>query len=260
MPALNMFDEPFSQGNSLLHRIDPRFRVALAMICVICLASIQTLSAACLGAAFSFLLVLLAHLAPGALLKRLVFINIFIVFLWITVPLSMKGEFIAAYGPFHISKEGIFLSLLVTLKCNGMAFIFFSCIATMNSPIFAHALERLHFPSKLVFLLLFTYRYIHVISDEWKRLYAAAQLRGFKPKTNLRTYGVFSAMLGMVFIRSFERSTRVYEAMQLRGFCGKFCSVTSFQAQQHDMIFACFVALGLSAVMTLNFFPGIVYG
>ena len=33
-------------------------------------------------------------------------------------------------------------------------------------------------------------------------------------------------MLGMVFVHSFDRSVRVYEAMILRGFSGRFQSVT----------------------------------
>ena len=89
---------------------------------------------------------------------------------------------------------------------------FLALVATMDSPTIGYALERLRFPSKLVFLFLFTYRYLHVIADEWHKLHGAARLRGFAPKTNMHTYRTFGNMLGMVFVHSFDRSVRVYEA------------------------------------------------
>ena len=48
-----------------------------------------------------------------------------------------------------------------------------------------HALERLHCPPKLVFLFLFTARYVHVIAQEWHTLLVAARLRGFRPRTSM---------------------------------------------------------------------------
>ena len=62
------------------------------------------------------------------------------------------------------------------------------------------------------------------------KLHGAARLRGFAPKTNMHTYRTFGNMLGMVFVHSFDRSVRVYEAMILRGFSGRFQSVTAFRA------------------------------
>ena len=90
----------------------------------------------------------------------------------------------------------------------------------------------------MVFLFLFTYRYLHVIADEWHKLHVASRLRGFAPKTNMHTYRTFGNMLGMVFVHSFDRSVRVYEAMILRGFSGRFQSVTAFRATSRDSVFA----------------------
>ena len=95
----------------------------------------------------------------------------------------------------------------------------------MDSPTIGYALERLRFPSKLVFLFLFTYRYLHVIADEWHKLHGAARLRGFAPKTNMHTYRTFGNMLGMVFVHSFDRSVR-------------FQSVAVFRATSRDAVFA----------------------
>ena len=171
-------------------------------------------------------------------LRRLAVVNVFIAFLWLTVPLTSGGDVIAAWGPLEVSRAGVLLTLLVTIKSNAIVMTFLALVATMDSPTIGYALERLRFPSKLVFLFLFTYRYLHVIADEWHKLHGAARLRGFAPKTNMHTYRTFGNMLGMVFVHSFDRSVGVYEAMILRGFSGRFQSVTAFRATSRDAVFA----------------------
>lgn len=233
-----MFDEPFARGGSFLHRVDPRFRLAVAFLCAVGLAIVRHPPVAALGLLFAVLLLALSRPPLGALVRRLLAVNIFILFLWLTVPVTMPGEPLALWGPFAFSRPGVLLTLLVTIKSNAIFLMFLALVATMDSPTIGYALERLRFPSKLVFLFLFTYRYLHVIADEWRKLHVAARLRGFVPRTNMHTYRTLGNMLGMVFVRSFDRSTRVYEAMILRGFSGRFQSVTTFRATFRDAAFA----------------------
>ena len=217
-----MFDEPFAHGRSLVHAVDPRFRLVAAFVCAVCLAVVRTPEAAWFGFGMAALLLALSRPPMRPVLRRLAVVNVFIAFLWLTVPLT----------------SGVLLTLLVTIKSNAIVMTFLALVATMDSPTIGYALERLRFPSKLVFLFLFTYRYLHVIADEWHKLHGAARLRGFAPKTNMHTYRTFGNMLGMVFVHSFDRSVRVYEAMILRGFSGRFQSVTAFRATSRDAVFA----------------------
>ena len=236
-PAL-MFDEPFAHGRSLVHAVDPRFRLVAAFVCAVCLAVVRTPEAAWFGFGMAALLLALSRPPMRPVLRRLAVVNVFIAFLWLTVPLTSGGDVIAAWGPLEVSRAGVLLTLLVTIKSNAIVMTFLALVATMDSPTIGYALERLRFPSKLVFLFLFTYRYLHVIADEWHKLHGAARLRGFAPKTNMHTYRTFGNMLGMVFVHSFDRSVRVYEAMILRGFSGRFQSVTAFRATSRDAVFA----------------------
>ena len=115
----------------------------------------------------------------------------------------------------------------------------------MDSPTMGHALERLGVPSKLVFLFLFTYRYLHVIADEWQRLVTAARLqRASSPRTGMHTYRTIGNLLAMVLVNSFDRSSRVYQAMVLRGFAGHvYVSVVRFRAApRSDAVFVAIVA------------------
>lgn len=194
---------------------------------------------------------------PGLLCKRVALVNIFILFLWLTVPLTMPGTPLAALGPLTASREGVELVLLATLKSNAILLTFMALVTTMDSPTMGHALDRLGVPSKLVFLFLFTYRYLHVIADEWQRLVTAARLRGFAPRTGMHTYRTIGNLLAMVLVNSFDRSSRVYQAMVLRGFQGRFVSVVRFRARLKDAIFALLWLAATAGIVLMDFFPEI---
>lgn len=252
-----MFDEPFARGSTFLHRLDPRFRLAAALLGAVCLAVLRRPETAALGLATAAVLLALSRPPLGALLRRLLAVNLFLVFLWLTVPPTMPGETLAAWGPLHFSREGVELATLATLKANAILCLFLALVTSMPSPVIGHALEKLRCPPKLVFLFLFTYRYIHVIADEHRRLNTAARLRGFTPRSNLHTYRTVGQMLGMVLARSYDRSLRVYEAMILRGFEGRFQSVAGFRAGFLDRLFLAFACAGLAGLALLDRFPGV---
>ncbi len=250
-----MFDEPFAHGHSLVHSLDPRVRLAMAALFSICVALVRTPFAA--GAALVLAGAILGLSRPPAalLFRRIALVNVFVLFLWLTVPLTMPGHPYAGLGPLTFSREGIELVWLVTLKSNAILLTFLALATTMDSPTMGHALDRLGVPSKLVFLFLFTYRYLHVIADEWQRLVTAARLRGFVPRTGMHTYRTTGHLLAMVLVNSFDRSGRVYQAMILRGFEGRFVSVVHFQARTRDALFALSWITAMTGLMLMDFFP-----
>lgn len=225
-------------------------RLAMAGLFSLCTAVLREPLAAGAALALSVAILGLSRPPLKQLCKRVALVNVFVLFLWLTVPLTMPGAPLLTLGPLTASHEGIALVWLATLKSNAILLTFLALVATMDSPTMGHALERLGVPTKLVFLFLFTYRYLHVIADEWQRLTTAARLRGFSPRTGMHTYRTIGNMLAMVLVNSFDRSGRVYQAMVLRGFQGRFISVVRFKARAKDALFA---ALWLTATATLVF-------
>jgi cobalt/nickel transport system permease protein len=104
----------------------------------------------------------------------------------------------------------------------------------------------------LVQLFFFTYRYIHTIHSEYIRLNNALKIRGFKPQTNLHTYKTYAHLVGMMLVRSYDRSKRVYDAMLCRGFKGKFWTLNHFVAKKAD--FAAGIVM-ISCIMGLVLLP-----
>ncbi len=255
-----MFDEPFAHGDSFIHKLDPRVRIAAAALGAVCLAALQRPETAASGLALSLLLLALSRPSCPAVGKRLAVVNIFILFMWLTVPTAMPGEALWAVGPVRFSRAGIALMLLVTLKCNALALLLMALVASMSVSVLGVTLERLCFPAKLSFLLLFAWRYIHVTAAEWQVLRTAAALRGFALRVNMHTYRTIGYLLGMTFVRGFDRAARVHEAMLLRGFSGQFQTLAVFRASKTDAVFAVVFALAMGTMLVYDMRPEMFYG
>lgn len=243
-----MFAQPFVR-DSFIQQIDPRMRVLLAVLLAVALALLRQITACCLGLGLGCVLLGLAQAPLGPLGRRLVAINMFILFLWLVTPWTTPGTVVWQWHFIQVSKEGLYLSLLVTLKSNAIACIFLALVASLSSATLGHTLERLGCPGKLVFLFLLTCRYIHLLAGEWMDLMTAARLRGFQPRTDLHTYRTVSSLLGLLLVRSHDRAQRTHEAMRLRGFSGRFHSLDSFCLRPVDVCFALATASCLACIL-----------
>jgi cobalt/nickel transport system permease protein len=239
---------------SLFRALDPRTLLLAAAGAAVCFSLIHTtaLTIACL--VLSLLLVLVSNPPLLPFLKRLALANVFILFLWVTVPFTVPGESVLRVGPLCVSREGLALAFSVTLKCNAIVLCFLVFLTDLSVSRIGYALERLRVPAKLVFLFLFTCRYIHVIGEEWRKLQTAAVLRGVTPRTSLHTYGTIGNMHGLTHVNSLDRSARIYEAMLLRGFTGVFHTVTEWNATRRDFFFGVFFFSILICLLTTDIF------
>jgi cobalt/nickel transport system permease protein len=91
-------------------------------------------------------------------------------------------------------------------------------------------------PEKIVHLISFAYRYIHVINAEYGRLMNAMKIRGFYPRNNLHTYRTYAHLVGMLLVKSYERASRVQAAMLCRGFKGNFYDLSEFFMKTSDRL------------------------
>lgn len=241
-------------SRSGFHNLDPRALLLAAAGAAVCFSCVRSLALSCACLVFS--LILLAAHRPSfvPLLKHLGVVNLFVAFIWLTVPPTMPGESVARLGPLSWSAEGLELALLVTVKCNAIMLSFFALATGISLQEIGCALERLRAPKKLVFVFLFTCRYIHVIGEEWRRLQTAARLRGFVPRNSLHTYRTIGNMLGLTFINAIDRSRRIHDAMLLRGFQGVFHTVTEPRGTAGDALFTVlfFVILGCLLLLDLR--------
>jgi cobalt/nickel transport system permease protein len=188
--------------------------------------------------------------------SRLWVIAGFLALIWVVLPVTFNGDSLLTIGPLDISYQGIELSAQITLKSIAILFVMIALTTTMSIATMGHALDRLKVPGKIVHLLLISYRYVFVIEQEYKRIVRAAKIRGFSPGTNLHTYRTVAYMLGMLFVRAALRADRVYQAMLLRGFHGRFYCLSQFPAHRRNRFFAILMTCLLAGFCILEWGPG----
>lgn len=230
--------EEFCFGDSWVHRLDPRVKIAVTMV----FSLVVALNKHLLGTAISFVLPLALISAAGLEIKkvfmRLAVVNTFVMFIWLFLPFTTPGETIYVVGPLSVQREGIDAALLITLKSNSIVLMVIALLGTSQVFSLVHALSHLWVPDKLVHLFFFCFRYIHVIHSEYMRLTNAMKIRGFKPKSDMHTYRSYAHLVGMLLVRSFDRSKRILQAMRCRGFKNKFYILHHYQMTHCDYALA----------------------
>lgn len=237
-----MIEEYLADGNTLLHRLEPKAKIVSCMLFVPAAATTKSYFVALGFIILALILATIARLPFGKALKRLVLVNTFTLFLVITLPLTFGGEQFNLFSWLTLSREGVRTALLIALKTNAILIAIMALLNTSTIAALGHGLEKLGFPSLLCHLLLFSYRYIFVIEQEYRRLLRAAKMRCFSPATTLHTYRTYGYLFGMTLVKSWDQARRVHQAMILRGFNGRFISLSTGSMQPRDYLFTLMVA------------------
>lgn len=156
------------------------------------------------------------------LAARLAPVNLFLLMLLLILPFSTPGVPLFRLGPLVASVEGTRQGILIGLKANAIILWVTVFLGTMEPATLGYALHRLRTPQRLVHLLLFTVRYIDVLRKEYTRMRQAMRARAFRAGTNLHTYRSVGNLIGMLLVRSVDRSERILAAMRCRGFHGEY--------------------------------------
>lgn len=236
---------------SFIDQIDPRARILTAVAFAVLVAVCSQMATAALALGLAVVAVLAARLRLGQVARRLVPLNLLVVLLALTLPWSTPGDPLWVLGPMQYSREGGLLAVTIALKGNAIVLALVVLLGTLDLTTLGHALAHLYVPEKLTHLLLFTVRYVEVLEQEYLRLKAAMRTRGFRPAMNWHTYRSYGYLVGMLLVRSLERSKRILAAMKCRGFRGRFYLLDHFAFSLHDAEFAVvslIVLAGLAAV------------
>ncbi len=243
-----MIEEPFAKGDSFIHNIDPRLRIAAAAMLSIAVALSSGFATLLSALAIAALALVAANLDWRRVCGRLLVVAGFLILLWLILPITHRGYPLYSLGPVTVTREGIMLATQITLKSFSILALLIALVATMPVAALGNALGSLGVPGKLNQLLLVSYRYIFVIEQEYQRLVRAAKIRGFQPGTNLHTYRTYAYLAGMLFVRASMRAQRVYQAMLCRGFHGRYIPLQTFKTGKQNPVFA---VLTLSALVSM---------
>jgi cobalt/nickel transport system permease protein len=203
------------------HALAPHTRVLCALLIVF--ANVLTPNAhwwtwAIYGLAL-LCLVLVSRVTLAVLLKRVAVESVFISVVLLGTLFREGGTILWAWGPLKITTVGLTVLGSVTLKSLLSLLMLNILTLTTSVPSLLNALLVLRTPPLLVAILASMYRYINVLIGEFNAMRRAAISRNLT-STNRWQRLVVGNMIGSLFIRTYERGERVYQAMLARGYQG----------------------------------------
>ncbi len=231
----------YHEKKSFIHHLDPRVKTLATVIFIISNALLPDGAWIAFVCAWIFLLALnlLSRLGVAYTFKRSLVAFPFAL-IAVTVLFSIPGKPIANFNiamwNFVVTDAGLlrFVSIIIRSWLSVQMAILL--VSTTRFPDLIHALEHLRVPAALTTIISFLYRYLFVLADEVYRLMRARESRsaamagGNSGGSVLWRARVAGNMAGQLFLRSYERSDRIYNAMISRGYAGHL-----YTLNPHDM-------------------------
>ncbi len=216
-----------------MHAFDARLKFVLAITAIVVIALLPIGAFPALLVAFVVLMLAssVAKLGPLRLVR-----GAFVAapFMLVALPLVFirPGDPLGSIdlGPMRLTISGEGLRMFATIALKSWLSVQVALLLTFTTPFhdMLDALRELRMPNILVAIIGFMYRYLAVLGDEAQRMLRARASRsalgedGRGGGTLRWRAGVVGSMVGSLFLRSYERSERIYAAMQARGFVGTF--------------------------------------
>lgn len=222
-----------AKRSSPVHSLDARVKIIAFLTLTLALALLGKGEWGRLLALFaaSLLIALFARLPFLYLAKRALVIVPFVAVM-------------ALFSPLHEGWSGYAFRVL---KAYSAAFTLALLLASTPFAGILQGLERLHLPPLIVGILTFTYRFLYLLVDEAMRLNRALRARCGRTLLSLKAFG---GAWGSLFLRSCQRSERVYQALLARGFDGRLPADSVQPLTWRDLVFL---------LLTLTYIGGVLW-
>lgn len=203
-----------------------------------------------------FLLVFLSKIPIMLVLRRsfsvIPFILIMSIFIIFIKPGKPIREFSFGSAKLSITKEGLEMFLNIAAKAYLCGLSMLLLILSTNFLNLLKALEKLRVPPIFIMIISFMYRYLFVLEDELMRMRRAKDSRSVAGSRWFHARALAN-MLGVLFVRAYERAEDVYLAMCARGFDGQIRTIYDYKLGIKDLWF---LAAAVSAVSIIKIYIG----
>jgi len=226
--------DTYLPGESPVHRLDPRVKLVLTVLFILTAALTPDRAWLAFGLMEGLVLaaVLFSRVGLGVVQKRsalaLPFLLAALTVVFARPEEVGQGQALPLPGiPWAVSEAGLwrFLSIAARSYLSVQAAVLLA--ATTPFPDLLWGMRALKAPRILVAVGGFLYRYLFVLADEARRMMQAREARSAVPEgrrgggTILWRARVTGAMAGTLFLRAYERSERIWNAMVARGYDGE---------------------------------------
>lgn len=241
-------------GVSLFHRWDVRCKIVTILVYSFVIASLKHLPPALAAIGISLLILVIARASFSRVVLRLLaitgFVSMFLVIMPFSAPVH-NGDTVLVFNGMErlgFNLRGLRLAGTIAAKAVAIALLMEPLLSTAPLPVTLHGLSRLGAPEIIGQMVLLSYRYLHVFRHEARRMVSGMRVRGFRRRTNLAALRAVGNFIGMLFVRSFERTERVFDAMRARGYRGRFPEPVELRLRTRDLLVS-FLWLALGAAL-----------
>ena len=205
--------------NSPIHSWQQQYKLIGLLGLIFAFSFVQSLVLLPIIITISVIFFLLSRLPISYLISRLRYPGWFIAAVVFLIPFTVGNEILWQWNWLVIKQEGCQTALLILVR--------FFCIFILSLVLFGtapfldsiKALRKLGLPKAIVDMTLLSYRYLEELGETLNTMQKAIKLRGFNShQFNRRYLQVVASLVGSLFVRSYERSNRIYHAMILRGY------------------------------------------
>ncbi|RME38446.1 MAG: cobalt ECF transporter T component CbiQ [Thermoflexia bacterium] len=226
--------DTYLPGDSPVHRLDPRVKLVLTVLFILTAALTPDRGWLIFGALEALMLaaILASRVGVRVVQKRSALALPFLLAA-LTVVFARpedigQGRNLPLPGvPWAVSQAGLwrFLSIVARSYLSVQAAVLLA--ATTPFPDLLWGMRALRVPRLLVAVGGFLYRYLFVLADEARRMLQAREARSVVSEgrkgggTVVWRAKVTGAMAGTLFLRAYERSERIWNAMVARGYDGE---------------------------------------
>lgn len=255
----------FFPGDSVIHRIDPRFKIVFTMAYIVFVFLANSVTAYALVAVFVFGSVYLSGIPVKHTLRGLKGVLFIIAFTALFNLFLTKGQPLFSIGPLTATREGLRMAILMIAR------VFFLIIGTTlltftTSPIMLtdgiesllKPFSKLGLPAhELAMMMTIALRFIPTLIEETDKIMKAQTARGadFESGNLIQRAKNFIPLLVPLFISAFRRADELATAMECRCYHGgeNRTRMTVLKAGRIDAIATAVVVLFCAMIVAARF-------
>lgn len=260
----------YCEGNSLIHRLDPRAKIIIALLYIIVIFIAKSAAAFILLTAASVGFVLMTGISPKLILRSMRPLLFVIIFTAVINIFWMTGDtLLLEFGIIKIYLEGIINALLIVLRIVLLIVATTVFLTYTTTPLaLTDALEQLLSPLKKLhipvhefsMMMTIALRFIPTLIDETQKIINAQTARGadFSTGSILKRAKALIPILIPLFISAFRRADELATAMECRCYTGGEgrTRMNVLHSSAKDWVFTAMIVLLGAVVVLLNlYFP-----
>ena len=202
------FWDHFSGLESPIHKLSPGIKILFVILLVLILTMLPGYYVSYLSIPLLLMLItilIISGVPVKHVMKRT------LVILPLILPVILLNSIFMESGLNH--------SLILSVRSFLSIFSLVLLVSVTKFSDIMKTLSKWHFPRIMIMILTFMYRYFFLLTGEMEKMIRAVKLRSGNTRWP-EIFKIYSQILAILFIKSYERAERVYNAMLMRGYDG----------------------------------------